>query len=242
MSFANRALGRRRRSSAGLPPVIRGVGRIEALSQPVRLQLLDYVRRHGPATATEAGNALGLSPAATSYHLRVLAQNGCLTEVGDEPDGRKRRWQAAVNAMTVDPTAASNHEEAQALDRLEAAYFEHAADVFADYVENRSQYPSTWRQAATSVQDTLVLTPGETARLRADLLTLLARYRKRSERPADDATAVFLAFNLVPREPPRGQRSRHAMPDGAAGQEPSHKKLSAQQPSEQLREKEVRTS
>ncbi len=209
MSFAKRAFRRRRLLDRSvLPPQVTGLDRIEALSQPIRLALLDLVRRNGPSTATEAGTALGISPAATSYHLRVLAQNGFLEEVGDEPDGRKRRWKATVAPMTVDPTASADPAEALALDKLEAAYFEHAAEVFAGYVERRHEFPQRWRQAATSVQDTLYLTPGEVARLRDDLVKVLARYRSRRTGPTPEAAAVFAAFNLVPREPPpRRQRA-----------------------------------
>src|ERR1700716_3267774 len=107
MSFANRALGRRGGpllSPSEPPPLVSGVERIEALSLPIRLAMLEHVRLHGPATATECGSALDMSPAAASYHLRVLADYGFVTEIADESDGRKRRWQAAAAAMTVDPT------------------------------------------------------------------------------------------------------------------------------------------
>ena len=208
MNFANAASLRRRgrlwRGDAQLPPRLSGVERIQALTLPVRLALLEHVRRHGASTATEVGAALGITPAAASYHLRVLAQHGYLSEAGGEMDGRKRRWEATTPRLTVDPTAAVSREEAVALDRLEASLFERASDIFAGYIERRAEFPHTWRQAASSVQDTLVLTPAELSRLRTDLLRLLSRYRGRRATPAGDATSVFLAFNAVPLDPPPG--------------------------------------
>src|SRR6202521_128324 len=204
MSFANRALGRRRghlRSRSELPPLVSGVERIEALSLPVRMAMLEHVRLHGPATATECGVALGMSAAAASYHLRVLAEYGFVSEIADQSDGRKRRWQATAPALTVDPTAGESTAEVQALDRLEAALFERAADLFARYLERRHEFPATWRQAATSVQDTVILTPAELSNFRGDLMKLLARYRKRHSTPTGDAAGVFMASNGVPRDP-----------------------------------------
>ena len=221
MSFANRALGRRRghlRGRSVLPPLVAGVDRIEALSLPVRLAMLEHVRLHGPATATECGSALDMSPAAASYHLRVLADYGFVTEIADDSDGRKRRWQAAASAMTVDPTAGESTAEVQALDKLEAALFERAADLFARYLEQRHEFPDSWRQAATSVQDTVILTPAELSSFRADLLKLLGRYRKRHSTPTGDATGVFIAFNAVPRDPPIGKRPRNSTPRQAIPQ------------------------
>jgi DNA-binding transcriptional ArsR family regulator len=215
MSFANRALGRRRghlRSRSELPPLVSGVERIEALSLPVRLAMLEHVRLHGPATATECGVALDMSAAAASYHLRVLAEYGFVAEVADESDHRKRRWKATAPALTVDPTAGESTAEVQALDRLEAALFERAADLFARYLERRQEFPDSWRRAATSVQDTIILTPAELSNFRGDLMKLLARYRKRRATPTGDATGVFIAFNAVPRDPPVGKRSRNSTP------------------------------
>jgi len=195
-----------------LPPLVSGVDRIEALSLPVRLAMLEHVRLHGPATATECGSALDMSPAAASYHLRVLADCGFVTEIADASDGRKRRWQATASALTVDPTAGESAAEVQALDKLEAALFERAADLFARYLEQRHEFPDSWRQAATSVQDTVILTPAELSNFRTDLLKLLARYRKRHSTPTGDATGVFIAFNAVPRDPPVGKRPRNSTP------------------------------
>ena len=201
-----------------LPPLVSGVDRIEALSLPVRLAMLEHVRLHGPATATECGSALDMSPAAASYHLRVLADCGFVTEIADASDGRKRRWQATASALTVDPTAGESAAEVQALDKLEAALFERAADLFARYLEQRHEFPDSWRQAATSVQDTVILTPAELSNFRTDLLKLLARYRKRHSTPIGDATGVFIAFNAVPRDPPIGKRPRNSTPRQAIPQ------------------------
>ncbi|MBG7702409.1 helix-turn-helix transcriptional regulator [Streptomyces sp. MC1] len=46
---------------------------LRSLAHPVRVQLLGLLRTHGPATATQLPDRLGLNSGATSYHLRRLA-------------------------------------------------------------------------------------------------------------------------------------------------------------------------
>ena len=46
---------------------------MRAMAHPARLALLEHLRNSGPATATECAAVVGLSPSATSYHLRAKA-------------------------------------------------------------------------------------------------------------------------------------------------------------------------
>src|SRR6478752_6904177 len=71
---------------------------IEALSHPVRLNLLGYLMSEGPATASACARAVGDSPSNCSYHLRVLAKHG-LVEPVDSGDARERPWRATVTGL-----------------------------------------------------------------------------------------------------------------------------------------------
>ena len=53
---------------------------MRALAHPVRVALLELLGRDGPMTATQAGEALGESPANASFHLRTLAKYGFVEE------------------------------------------------------------------------------------------------------------------------------------------------------------------
>jgi DNA-binding transcriptional ArsR family regulator len=72
---------------------------LKAVAHPLRVQLLALLRRHGPATATELAQRLGTESGSTSYHLRILARHGFVTEAPAGAEGRRhpreRRWAAA---------------------------------------------------------------------------------------------------------------------------------------------------
>ena len=74
---------------------------MRALAHPVRVALLELLGRDGPMTATQAGDALGESPANTSFHLRTLAKYGFVEEAPGGT-GRQRPWQRVAQAHTWD--------------------------------------------------------------------------------------------------------------------------------------------
>ena len=63
---------------------------MRAMAHPARLALLEHLRNSGPATATECAGVVGLSPSATSYHLRALARAGLVEAAPGRGDGRER--------------------------------------------------------------------------------------------------------------------------------------------------------
>src|SRR5262245_4751732 len=68
---------------------------LRALAHPARLALLEHLsQRVEGATATECAAVVGLSPSATSYHLRALAKVGMIREAPGRGDGRERIWQS----------------------------------------------------------------------------------------------------------------------------------------------------
>ncbi|MEI5103085.1 helix-turn-helix domain-containing protein [Streptomyces sp. PmtG] len=71
---------------------------LKALTHPLRIRMLGMLRADGPATASELAARTGESSASTSYHLRVLAKYGFVTEA-EHRDERERRWQS-VHAVT----------------------------------------------------------------------------------------------------------------------------------------------
>ena len=51
------------------------------LAHPLRSRILAHLRLHGGATAADLARALSSNTGATSYHTRVLAEAGLVTEV-----------------------------------------------------------------------------------------------------------------------------------------------------------------
>src|SRR5260221_7713240 len=65
---------------------------MRALAHPARLAIMEYLGGGNVATATECAQVCGLSPSATSYHLRELAKAGLIEEAPSRGDGRERVW------------------------------------------------------------------------------------------------------------------------------------------------------
>ena len=66
---------------------------MRALAHPARLSIMDHFLSGRTGTATELAELCGLSPSATSYHLRALARYGLVEEAPSRGDGRERVWQ-----------------------------------------------------------------------------------------------------------------------------------------------------
>src|SRR5512135_1184014 len=78
---------------------------MRAMAHPARLALLENLRNTGPATATECAGVVGLSPSATSYHLRALARAGLVEAAPGRGDGRERWWRVSAGRYEVSGVA-----------------------------------------------------------------------------------------------------------------------------------------
>ena len=73
---------------------------MRALAHPARLAIMEHLNSTGRRrTATECAEIVGLSPSATSYHLRELAKVGLIEEAPSRGDGRERVWQSPVHSV-----------------------------------------------------------------------------------------------------------------------------------------------
>ena len=82
--------------------VIRDPRALRALAHPVRLEILERLGLDGPATATEIGAAVGISPRrrrTTSARSRASASS---SDAGGGT-GRNRPWQAAGTGFMFEP-------------------------------------------------------------------------------------------------------------------------------------------
>ena len=67
---------------------------MRAVAHPARLASIRYLSSVGPATATELGELVGLTPSAMSYHLRAMERAGLIETAPTRGDGRERLWQS----------------------------------------------------------------------------------------------------------------------------------------------------
>jgi DNA-binding transcriptional ArsR family regulator len=183
---------------------------LRGLAHPLRVRLLGLLRSDGPSTATALAGRLGLTSAATSYHLRQLAAYGFIAEEPGRGSSRERWWHAAHSSTSL--SLAEVADDPGALEAGEV-YLRGVAQVYAQQVQAHldelTALPDRWR-AAGSLSDVLLrLTPDEAEQLAARLQALVDEYRPADVPAADapsDARRVTVQLLVFPRpgdaEPP----------------------------------------
>jgi len=198
---------------------------MRALAHPARLTIMDILRREGPSSATELAPRAGISPSAASWHLRHLASFGLVRDGEPHPDGRARRWAAAVPGFRFDvPADADNAEGYTAARTLAREMMAHAQGKVARWLtEVEPELDAEWSRVA-GVSDTGVdVDAAELAAILDGIEMVLAPYvnREAGERPAGSRRVRLVRFVL-----PEGQgtdteaesRSANADPDtGSTG-------------------------
>jgi DNA-binding transcriptional ArsR family regulator len=157
---------------------------LRGLAHPLRVRLLGMLRTDGPATATQLAERLGLSSAATSYHLRQLAQYGFIADDEGRGQPRERWWKAAhrTTSWDFDELNDPGTQEAGEI-YLRSVAQSYAARVM-DHLDEVSALPPAWRAAGTLSDVLLRLTPEETDEVAERMWSLVEEYRR-----ADDETA-----------------------------------------------------
>src|ERR1700747_817263 len=74
---------------------------IRALAHPPRLAIIEALTPGDELTATELAAVTGLSPSATSYHLKALAKWGIVEAGQARADGPDRPWRATARSVTL---------------------------------------------------------------------------------------------------------------------------------------------
>lgn len=73
---------------------------MRAMAHPVRLDIMERVGRRGTARAADLAADLGIPANSISYHLRILARGGVITEAPEAArDRRDRVWKLAQNSF-----------------------------------------------------------------------------------------------------------------------------------------------
>jgi DNA-binding transcriptional ArsR family regulator len=160
---------------------------LRGLAHPLRMELLNALRRHGPATASMLAERLGESSGATSYHLRQLATHGFIEDAPEQGKGRERWWKAIGKGLSMD----------ESLLRSDDPAVRGAADVFlheiaslhgrelSTLVATRHRWLPAWDAHAIDVSDwTLRLTPELARELNSKVHELIAHFE--SLAPAAD--------------------------------------------------------
>lgn len=152
---------------------------LRGLAHPLRMQLLDALRRKGPATASQLAEKLGESSGATSYHLRQLAAHGFVEDVPERGKGRERWWKAVDEGLSFDSSQFKDADPdirgAMELLLHEVANT-HTRELSA-WLGTRNDWPQTWSRGSDMSDHTLRLTPGLAEELVRKMHALIDDYR-----------------------------------------------------------------
>lgn len=153
-----------------------------ALAHPTRLSVLELLGEAGPLTASEAGRRLGESAGTMSWHLRLLARHGFVTEA-EGSRGRRRPWTLTALGTRLDPEPQSAAERAAAR-MLSSVVVDRAFGQLRAWLASRYTAPRPWQRAAGVSDWTLYLTAAEAEQLRDKIYALLEQYGDRIARPS----------------------------------------------------------
>jgi DNA-binding transcriptional ArsR family regulator len=173
---------------------------MRALAHPARIEIMEHLGSTGAVvTATEMAGQVGLSPSATSYHLRELAKYGLVEQAPSRGDARERVWRSVAPGWSVE----TDHEEPEARAAQRALIDVYLTRDFArlrDWFARQHDEPREWREASVLSGSMLLLTADELRAVDQAVRDVVEPYRRR-ERMADPpvgARTVAVHFAAVP--------------------------------------------
>jgi DNA-binding transcriptional ArsR family regulator len=174
---------------------------LEALSHPVRLEIINHLMASGPATASACARAVGDTPSNCSYHLRMLARAGLVAEA-TSADGRERPWRALVTGFDTGPADPLAPMSPQAA-RMLAVSVQRDQQIARDYLARRGEVPARWRAADGYATYTLRMTPEELTALGERLDALIRPYISATRADSPEGSAlVHLGVHAFLRDVP----------------------------------------
>ncbi|KUO18368.1 ArsR/SmtB family transcription factor [Streptomyces dysideae] len=152
---------------------------LRGLAHPLRMRLLNELRRNGPATASQLAAKLGESSGATSYHLRQLGAYGFVEDAPEQGKGRERWWRAMHEGVQLDETLLLDPDPTV---RGAAAVFMHElatvhSQELSTFIATRHEWSEEWYRASDMSDWTLRLTPELAAELTTKVHALVDTYR-----------------------------------------------------------------
>jgi DNA-binding transcriptional ArsR family regulator len=172
---------------------------MRALAHPARLAIIDHLVTGKTATATELAEVCGLSPSATSYHLRELAKHGLISDAPSRGDGRERVWQVPYSGIELDsgPQAVwETHEAEVAL--LEAVLLREQVRA-RNWLKRSRTEPPEWYDASSMMDGTIYVTAAELKEFNDAITALIAKYRHSARpQPPEGSRRVSVVLQAFP--------------------------------------------
>jgi DNA-binding transcriptional ArsR family regulator len=173
---------------------------MRALAHPARIEIIDHLNHTGDAvSATQFAEMVGLSPSATSYHLRELAKYGLVEHAPSRGDGRERLWRSVGAGLRIegDPAQPDAREAERALIDI---YLTRDYNRAREWVSRAGELSPAWRDLSMMMSRQTLLTAEELVEVNQQIIAILDRYRLRErERTApDEARLVLIHYAAFP--------------------------------------------
>lgn len=180
---------------------------MRAMAHPARMAILQHLGEGVEATATECAEICGLSPSATSYHLRALAKVGLVEEAPSRGDGRERVWRTPIRGFRLDIDDPDVPDALPAALALVNVVMQRDEDVLRRWLEKAQEIAPDDSDSVILHRSQVVVTPAELEELRAEILKMLEPYTPMQRpQPAAGARKVIILFRAFPSEPPESRR------------------------------------
>lgn len=171
---------------------------IRALAHPARQVIIDELYSGKVLTATECAELSGLTPSATSYHLRALERWGIVERADTSADGRERPWRAPAQGLEVSTqSSGAGRIASQAMIR---SNIERVLEQF-----EAMSGDDPWDDLSKLNRSRLWLTRAETEQLDKELSDVIDRYRRgrtATNHPAGTRQVSTLLALVPTGEPP----------------------------------------
>lgn len=173
---------------------------MRALAHPARLAIVEHLMSGATGTATELAAVCGLSPSATSYHLRALARFGLVEEAPGRGDARERVWRSSARGLNVNADSARDPEARAAERDLIRLWLDREDAQLRDWVARMAGEPQDWQDATAISSAVLLVTVEELAALNRAVADLLDpyRFRCRAGDPPPGARQVKVQLRSFP--------------------------------------------
>jgi DNA-binding transcriptional ArsR family regulator len=173
---------------------------MRALAHPARMEIMEHLASTGAVvTATECALLVGLSPSATSYHLRELAKYGLVEQAPGRGDGRERVWRSTNPSFSIEGDV-EEPETRMAESALIDAYLTRDFTRIRQWWAGMHEEPKQWRDASALMSQLLLITPDELSEVSARIREVLEPYQRRERLadPPEGARTVAVHYAAFP--------------------------------------------
>jgi DNA-binding transcriptional ArsR family regulator len=172
---------------------------MRALAHPARMAIIDALATGQTGTATQFAQVVGLSPSATSYHLRALAKYGLVEEAPSRGDGRERVWQRARSGLQFEAGPNESPEVWEAGQILVDAVLARDEVQVRRWTESAPTDDPVWYAVARITKNHLLVTADELQKINEAVEELLKPYSfMRRLNPPDGARPVVVNYRAFP--------------------------------------------